>query len=542
MRADVVLFLGETETREQARELIRSYRSADLGASLAAVATQWDEILTTVQVKTPDRALDLLLNRWLLYQTLACRLWGRTALYQSSGAYGFRDQLQDVMALLVSRPDLARAHLLKSAGRQFVEGDVQHWWHEPSGRGIRTRMSDDLLWLPYVAAQYLQVTGDGGVMEASVPFLAGQALAAGQAESYFEPRVSEEQGTLFEHGARAIDRSLAAGEHGLPLMGTGDWNDGMNRVGAGGKGESVWLAWFLSSVLTSWIPLAEARGDAKRAEAWSRRRASLKQAVAQAGWDGAWFRRAYFDDGTPLGSSENDACAMDSIAQTWSVLSGVASPERARQAMASFDARLVRRKDAVVLLLDPPFDQTALEPGYIKGYLPGVRENGGQYTHAAAWAVIAFAMLGDGDKAADLLAILNPINRTSTPAAVERYQVEPYVLAGDVYTKSPHVGRGGWTWYTGSSGWVYRAGLEWLLGFRLRGDRLMLDPCIPASWPGYSMSYRHGTTSYDITVDNPRGAGRGVSTLELDGAAVEVSAGVPLRDDRKPHQVRVVLG
>ncbi|MBZ0114805.1 MAG: hypothetical protein K8J08_20260 [Thermoanaerobaculia bacterium] len=541
-RADVVLFLGETETREQARDLIARYRNADLDATLGEVTRQWDEILTTVQVETPDRALDLLLNRWLLYQTLACRIWGRTALYQSSGAYGFRDQLQDVMALMVSRSDLARAHLLKSAGRQFVEGDVQHWWHEPSGRGIRTRMSDDLLWLPYVAAHYLQVSGDGEVMEERVPFLSGQVLADGQLESYFEPRVSEEQGTLFEHCARAIDRSLAGGVHGLPLMGTGDWNDGMNRVGAGGKGESVWLAWFLSSVLTSWIPLAQARGEAKRAEAWSQRLASLERAVTDGGWDGAWFRRAYFDDGTPLGSSENDACTIDSIAQTWSVMSGVADPERARQAMTSLDERLVRRKDAVVLLLEPPFDQTALEPGYIKGYLPGVRENGGQYTHAAAWAVIAFAMQGEGDKAAELLAILNPINHTSTPARVDRYKVEPYVLAGDVYAETPHVGRGGWTWYTGSAAWVYRAGLEWLLGFRLHDDRLRLDPCIPASWPGYSLSYRHGSTQYDITVDNLRGAGHGVSLLELDGVTLDVGKGVPLLDDQQPHQVRVVLG
>lgn len=541
-RAEVALFLGQAESRAQAREMIARYRTTDLSASLAAVTSQWTDILGTVQVATPDRALDLLLNHWLLYQTLVCRVWGRTALYQSSGAYGFRDQLQDVQALLVSRRDLARAHILKSAGRQFPEGDVQHWWHEPSGRGIRTRMSDDLLWLPYVVGHYLDVTDDQGIMEESISFLAGQVLAAGQLESYFEPRVSEERATLFEHCARTIDRSLTAGAHGLPLMGTGDWNDGMNRVGAGGKGESVWLAWFLSSVLNTWIPIARARGETARAEAWSQRLATLKDAVGAAGWDGEWFRRAYFDDGTPLGSSANDECTIDSIAQSWSVISGVADPDRARQAMVALDQRLVRRKDRVMPLLEPPFDHTALEPGYIKGYLPGVRENGGQYTHAAAWAVIAFAMQGDGDKAAELMTMLNPINHTSTPAGIDRYQVEPYVVAGDVYSASPHVGRGGWTWYTGSAGWMYRAGLEWLLGFRLCGDRLRLDPCVPADWPRYSMTYRHGATEYTIVVENPRGAGHGVSAIELDGAGCDIKAGVPLTDDHQPHHVRVVLG
>ncbi|MEP6473914.1 MAG: glucoamylase family protein [Gemmatimonadota bacterium] len=540
---EVVFVLGEAATREEARALVARYRATDLDATLQKVVDQWEDILTTVQVKTPDRALDLMMNRWLLYQTLACRYWGRTALYQSSGAYGFRDQLQDVMALAVARRDLMREHLLRSAARQFVEGDVQHWWHEPTGRGIRTRMSDDLLWLPYAISHYLEVTGDAAVLEETVPFLAGPVLAADQLESYFEPRVSDERGTLFEHSARAIDHCLTAGSHGLPLMGTGDWNDGMNLVGAGGKGESVWLAWFLASVLASWIPVARARGEVARAEAWTAHLAKLKVAAEAAGWDGAWYRRAYFDDGTPLGSSSNDVCAIDSIAQSWSVISGVADGQRARQAMDSLVQRLVRRKDGVMPLLAPPFDKTALEPGYIKGYLPGVRENGGQYTHAAAWVVIAFALLGDGERAAELMALLNPIRHAATPAGVERYQVEPYVLAGDVYAETPHVGRGGWTWYTGSAGWYYRAGLEWLVGFRVQGNRLVINPCIPAAWPHVSITYRHGGgTRYDIVVENASGAGRGVSMIEVDGGPVDVAGGIPLVDDQQPHRVRIVLG
>lgn len=540
--AEVVFFLGETQDRDQARGLIERYREADLEESMRAVRKQWDDVLTTVQVKTPDRALDLMLNRWLLYQTMACRLWARSALYQSSGAYGFRDQLQDVMALTVSRRDLAREHLLRSAARQFIEGDVQHWWHVPSGRGIRTRVSDDLLWLPYVAAHYLEVTGDQTILEEEAAYLEGQPLAPGQSELYFEPRVSHQRGTLFEHCARAIDRSLSVGIHGLPLMGTGDWNDGMNLVGAGGKGESVWLAWFLSSVLTTWVPLARSRGELARAEAWSHHAAALEQAIENSAWDGEWYRRAFFDDGTPLGSVENDVCAIDSIVQSWSVLAGVGDPERARRAMAALYERLVRREDGVVLLFTPPFDDTALEPGYIKGYLPGIRENGGQYTHAATWAVVAFAMLGDGDKAAELLTMLNPITHTSTPAGMRRYRVEPYSLAGDVYAETPHAGRGGWTWYTGSAGWMYRAGVESLLGFRVMGARLILDPCIPGNWPGFSIAYRHGGTPYDIVVENPSGASKGVLAIEFDGVPLDDLTGISLVDDQQPHRVRVVLG
>jgi cyclic beta-1,2-glucan synthetase len=540
--ADIVFFLGEAASTEHARALIVRWRAGDVEATLRSVGEHWDQVLGTVQVRTPDRAMDIMLNRWLLYQTLACRVWARSAFYQAGGAYGFRDQLQDVVALAVAAPALARQHVLRAAARQFGEGDVQHWWHPPGGRGVRTRISDDRLWLPYAVARYIEVAGDGSVLEEVVPFLDGPTLADGQPESYFEPHVSDERGTLFEHCARALDHDLTAGPHGLPLMGTGDWNDGMNEVGAGGKGESVWLGWFLHAVLSEWAVLADARGEGKRAERWRGYVDALKESLEREAWDGQWYRRAYFDDGTPLGSAVNDACRIDSIAQSWSVLSAAAAPARQAQAMGAVDAYLVRRADGLVLLFTPPFGATALEPGYVKGYVPGVRENGGQYTHAAVWAAIAFAELGDGDTAAELFAMLNPINHARTDAAVQRYAVEPYAVAGDVYAEPPHVGRGGWTWYTGSAGWMYRAGLESILGFRLRGARLVVDPCIPRAWPRFEMVFRYRSARYDVVVENPREVSRGVAAVELDGVALAGDFGIELADDGDAHHVRIVLG
>ncbi len=538
-RAEIVFFLGEAATTEEARALITRYRAADLDEILRKVREHWDDVVGAIQVTTPDRAMNVLLNRWLLYQTLACRVWARAAFYQAGGAYGFRDQLQDVMALMVAKRDVARAQLLRAAARQFVEGDVQHWWHPPSGRGVRTRISDDLLWLPYAVIHYLAVTGDDALLDEVVPFLDGPPLAAGQDESYFEPQVSAQSGTLFEHCARALDRSLAVGNHGLPFIGTGDWNDGLNRVGSAGKGESVWLGWFLHTILWEFARVADLRGEYHRAETWRLHVSALKASLELKAWDGEWYRRGYFDDGTPLGSAMNTECRIDSIAQSWGVISGAAERARGARAMAAVEKHLVRRNDGLVLLFTPPFDRASPDPGYIKGYLPGVRENGGQYTHAAIWSVLAFAALGDGDKAGELFSLLNPINHASSRAGVYRYKVEPYVIAADIYAEPPHVGRGGWTWYTGSAGWMYRAGIEWILGLRLRGTMMYLDPCIPRAWPGFKITFRYHSSRYEIVVENPHGVARGVSSVELDGAPL--ADGIPLADDGVTHHVRVVL-
>jgi cyclic beta-1,2-glucan synthetase len=541
---EIVFVLGEAGSKSEAETLIAKYRKADLDAVFAEVTRQWDAICGTVQVKTPDRALDIVLNRWLPYQVLACRIWGRTGFYQASGAYGFRDQLQDTMALCLTRPDIAREHLLRAASRQFREGDVQHWWLPESGRGIRTRISDDRVWLAYAAAHYVKVTGDAAVLDEPVAWLEGPVLHEGEHDAFFEPAVSQDRASLFDHCALALDKSLSFGAHGLPLMGTGDWNDGMDRVGAGGKGESVWLGWFTYTALTAFAAIAEKRDAAEHAAEWREAAAALKTALEREAWDGDWYRRAFYDDGHALGSVANNECRIDSIAQSWAVISRAAEASRAARAMEAVNKYLVRRDDKLSLLFQPPFDHPGHDPGYIKGYPPGIRENGGQYTHAATWAAIAFAIQGDGDRAGELIAMLNPIHHADNPTGVHRYRVEPYAVCADVYSMPPHAGRGGWTWYTGSAGWMYRAALEWLLGLKVQGENLILDPCIPHDWPEFAIAFRHRSTRYEIAVENPLGVNRGILAAKLDGKmlAGEKVSFIPLVDDGKTHQLRVILG
>jgi cellobiose phosphorylase len=540
--AEMTFLLGQADDEEKARGLVTRFRDpANVEAAFQETRQWWDRLLSTIEVETPELSTNFLINRWLLYQTLSCRVWGRSALYQSSGAYGFRDQLQDVMALVHAAPHLAREHILRAATRQFVEGDVQHWWHAESGAGVRTRISDDLLWLPFVTAHYVRTTGDAEVLDQMIPFLDGKPLEEQQTESLSIPVTAATQGSLLEHCRRAIARSASAGPHGLPLIGTGDWNDGLNRVGLGGKGESVWLAWFEICVLGDFAELLALRELHEEAQACRTRAAQLAQTVDAQAWDGAWYRRGYFDDGTPFGSRENAEGRIDSIPQSWAAISGAGDTDRVDVALRSLEENLVREADNLILLFTPPFDKTEADVGYIKGYPPGVRENGGQYTHAATWVAMAFARQGDGDKAVRLLRMLNPVEHARDEKDCERYKVEPFVIPGDVYSLAGHVGRGGWTWYTGAAAWTYRVWIEEILGFQRRGDTLTIDPTIPKDWSGFRLRYRFQNTLYRIAVENPEHCSRGVTLVEFDGVAAADRI-VILRNDALPHDVRVVLG
>jgi cyclic beta-1,2-glucan synthetase len=539
---ELVVLVGAAEGNEAAAALVDRYRHVDTARTAAqTTVTRWSERLAMISVRTPDPLFDAMVNRWTLYQALACRMWARSALYQSSGAYGFRDQLQDVMAFVYAEPAIAREHIVRSSARQFVEGDVQHWWHPQSGRGVRTRFSDDLAWLPYVVDHYIRVTGDRSVLDEYTPFLTMRQLEPHEHEVYDLPQVADEHASVYEHCLRALRRACTRGEHGLPLIGIGDWNDGMNRVGVEGRGESVWLAWFLVTTMRSFAEHADARGDAAAAAELRANADAYVTAVETSAWDGEWYRRAYFDNGAPLGSSESDECRIDSIAQSWSVISGAGDPARQKRAMKSLDEHLVREDARLLMLLTPPFDKTPHDPGYIKGYLPGVRENGAQYTHAALWAVLATAMSGNTDRAFELYQMINPLTHSRTPEEIGEYKVEPYVVAADVYTAEGHLGRGGWTWYTGSASWMYRVGLEAILGFQKTGTTLRIDPRVPKAWPEYAIDYCYGKATYAIRVLNPSGAVTSSARVTVDGREMP-DANIPLVDDGARHQVVLRFG
>jgi cellobiose phosphorylase len=539
---EIVFVLGMAGHLQKAHELADKFKNVEAAKeSFLEVKKFWQEKLQVVQVNTPDPAMNIMLNGWLLYQVISCRMWARSAFYQAGGAFGFRDQLQDCLSIAAIWPEIAKSQILKHAQHQFVEGDVLHWWHEPAGKGTRTRISDDFLWLPYVTAEYIKITGDSDILKTELSFLEEDILTDCEDERYCQPRISNESASLFDHCIRSLENALKFGERGLPLIGGGDWNDGMNTVGNCGMGESVWLGWFLCTTLQRFIPICREMGHGERADYYFELRGKIVEAIEENGWDGNWYKRAFFDNGVPLGSASNSECKIDSLAQTWAVISGAGDVVRAAKAMNSLEDYLVMREEGLIKLLTPPFNDGDMEPGYIKGYVPGVRENGGQYTHGAAWVVAAFAMLGDGDKASELFGLINPINHTRTDREYSIYKVEPYVMAADVYANHPHIGRGGWTWYTGAASWMYKVGLENILGFIKNGDKLVIDPCIPKKWTEYSITYNHYQTTYNLKVRNPENLSKGVIKISMDGQIQDGNV-INLSNDKRTHNVEILMG
>lgn len=540
---NLVVMLGQGKNDAEVNEICSRYKSTvEVSDALLKVKQYWDKSLTSIKVATPDLSMDIMLNGWLLYQTIACRMWARAALYQVGGAYGFRDQLQDSMAVAYIKPELTRKQILYHAEHQFVEGDVQHWWHPVTDKGIRTKFSDDLLWMPYVTADYIQTTGDISILHEQTAYISEECLRENEDERYNQPCLSEEKTSLYVHCIRAIEHSLKFGQHGIPLMGSGDWNDGMNTVGNKGKGESVWLGWFLYSILQSFAPICRDMDEDYRAERYLNIADEIKNSIEENAWDGSWYRRAYFDNGIPLGSAENTECQIDSLAQSWAVISKAGDEGRIKTAFESLEHYLINREIGIIMLLTPPFDDGDLKPGYIKSYIPGVRENGGQYTHAAAWVVMAYALMGSGDKAWELYNMLVPINHTNTAMEVSRYKVEPYVMAADVYAVQPHVGRGGWSWYTGASGWMYRVALQHILGFNKLGDRIIVNPSIPKDWKDYHIEYLFMDTNYHISIKNPEQVNSGIKSMLVDGTFNEHSNEILLVNDGKQHIIEIIMG
>lgn len=534
----IIFGMGQSDNRNEINEIRQKYRDINkAGSEFRRIKSYWNDLFGSIRVETQDRAIDILVNGWLLYQTISCRLYARAAFYQCGGAYGFRDQLQDCLSLLFVDPDFLKEQIIMSAGRQFEEGDVQHWWHPPTGTGVRTRISDDLLWLPYTVAAFVKFTGDYSILEKKVNYIKGPLLEENQHETMFTPDTSEITEDIYEHCKKAILRT-GFGIHGLPLIGGGDWNDGMNEVGINGTGESVWLGWFIYALISNFLPLCRHRGDEDFITRLEKMKADLQTAIEENAWDGEWYIRAFYDDYEKLGSKENDECKIDSISQSWSIISGAAMRDRSLKALQSAWQYLVVEEEGVSLLLTPPFNKTNKNPGYIKRYYPGIRENGGQYTHGAVWLAIAAAMADDKNKAYSLFSMLNPILSTANRKDALKYGKEPYVMTADIWYNQHYIGRGGWSWYTGSAGWMYQGLINWFLGIRKEGCKLVIDPATPQGFGEYTVYYRYKTSSYTIKIMAGNDIEKSEREIIIDGVRIKGNR-VELKDDGKSYEIVV---